>query len=68
MQWVPGSLSFGVKRPGRESDRSSPSSAEVKNAYSYTSTPLIRLDVGVTNTGDVSMALYLIKQRHLYLT
>jgi hypothetical protein len=30
MQWVPGALSLGVKRPGREADHSSPSSAEVK--------------------------------------
>jgi hypothetical protein len=29
-QWVPGSLSLGVKRPEREADHSSPSSAEVK--------------------------------------
>jgi len=35
IQWIP-----GVKQPGRESDRSSLSSAEVKNAWSYTSTPL----------------------------
>jgi hypothetical protein len=39
IQWVPGALSLGVKRPGREPDHSSPSSAEVKNAWSYTSTP-----------------------------
>jgi hypothetical protein len=30
----------GLKRPGREADHSPPSSAEVKNAWSYTSTPL----------------------------
>jgi hypothetical protein len=30
IQWVPGALSFGVKRPRREADHSSPSSAEVK--------------------------------------
>ena len=29
-----------VKQPGRESDHSAPSSAEVKNEWSYTSTPL----------------------------
>jgi hypothetical protein len=29
----------GIKWPGREADHSSPSSAEVKNAWSYTSTP-----------------------------
>jgi hypothetical protein len=43
IQWVPGALSMGVKRPGREADHSSPSSAEVKNAWSYTSTPRIHL-------------------------
>jgi hypothetical protein len=30
IQWVPGALSLGVKRPGREADYSPPSSAEVK--------------------------------------
>jgi hypothetical protein len=30
IQWVPGALSLGVKRPGREADHSSPSNAEVK--------------------------------------
>jgi hypothetical protein len=39
IQWVPGALSLGVKRPRREADHSSPSSAEVKNAWSYTFTP-----------------------------
>jgi hypothetical protein len=29
---------LGVKRPGRDADHSPPSSAEVKNAWSYTST------------------------------
>jgi hypothetical protein len=30
IQWVPGALSLGIKRPRREADHSSPSSAEVK--------------------------------------
>jgi hypothetical protein len=30
IQWVPGALSLGIKRSGREADHSSPSSAEVK--------------------------------------
>jgi hypothetical protein len=30
IQWVPGALSLGVKRPGLEAHHSSPSSAEVK--------------------------------------
>jgi hypothetical protein len=39
IQWVPGALSLAVKRPGREADHSPPSSAETKNAWSYTSSP-----------------------------
>jgi hypothetical protein len=39
MQWVPAALTPGVKRPGREADHSPPSSAEVKNAWRYTSIP-----------------------------
>jgi hypothetical protein len=30
IQWVPGALSLGTKRPGREAHHSSPSNAEVK--------------------------------------
>jgi hypothetical protein len=30
IQWVPGAISRGVKRPGRKADHSPPSSAEVK--------------------------------------
>jgi hypothetical protein len=43
IQWVPEALSPGVKRSGREADHSPPSSAEVKNVWSYTSTPPKRL-------------------------
>jgi len=33
-------ISFpGIKRPGREADHSLPSSADIKNVWSYTSTP-----------------------------
>jgi predicted membrane channel-forming protein YqfA (hemolysin III family) len=38
IQWVPGTLSLGVKQLGHEADHSLPSSAKVKNAWSYTST------------------------------
>jgi hypothetical protein len=48
IQWVPGALSLGVKQLGCEADRSLPSSAEVKNAWSYTSTPLVCLHVMVS--------------------
>jgi hypothetical protein len=39
IQWVSVTLSLVVKRPRREADHSPPSNAEVKNAWSYTSTP-----------------------------
>jgi hypothetical protein len=38
-----GALSVGVKRPGREADNSPLSSAEIKNACSYTSVHPMRL-------------------------
>jgi hypothetical protein len=39
IQWVLENLSRRVKRPRREADHSPPSSAEVTNAWSYTSAP-----------------------------
>jgi len=39
IQWIPGTLSLGLKRPAREADHSHPASAEVNNVWSYTSTP-----------------------------
>jgi hypothetical protein len=39
IQQVLGSLSPGVKQPRHEADYSATSSAEVKNVWSYTSTP-----------------------------
>jgi len=53
IQWVSGVVSPGVKRPGRrEADHSPPSSAEVRKAWSYNSTPPY-----------VFMACYLVKRR-----
>jgi hypothetical protein len=43
IQWVPWALSLGLKWPEREADHSPPSSAEVNNEWSYSSTPPIRL-------------------------
>jgi hypothetical protein len=43
LKWVLGALSLGVKRPGCEADHSPPSNADVKNAWSYTSAPPVRL-------------------------
>jgi len=39
IQWVPRALIPWVKRPKREANHPTPSTAEVKNAWSYTSTP-----------------------------
>jgi hypothetical protein len=43
----PGAFPSTVKRPGREADYSSPFSAEVKNAWGFTSTPPVRLHIVV---------------------
>jgi hypothetical protein len=40
IRWVPGAHPVGIKRRGREANHSPTSSAEVKNASSYTSTPI----------------------------
>jgi hypothetical protein len=43
IQWIPGALSLGVKRPGREAVHSPPSSAKVKECVElhlhYPNTP-----------------------------
>jgi hypothetical protein len=49
IQWVPGTLYPSVKRPGRETDHSPPTNAEVKNAWSCASTPSTRLHGVVLN-------------------
>jgi hypothetical protein len=43
IQWVPGALFLGVKRPGHKAGHSPQSRVEVENALSYTSIPPIRL-------------------------
>jgi hypothetical protein len=49
IQNVPVTLSPRVKRQGHDGDYSPPSSAVVKNAWSYTSTPPVRLHGVVLN-------------------
>jgi hypothetical protein len=39
IQWEPGALSLWVKRPGREADHSTPTSAEIKKTWIYTASP-----------------------------
>jgi len=58
-RWVPGVLSLEVKRPGHETDHSPSSSAGVKNAWSYTSTPPRRLHGVVLSLKNAQGQLYL---------
>jgi hypothetical protein len=58
LQRVPTVISPGVKWPRREADHSSPSSAEVKNAWSYTSIPLIQLHSAVLRRAQGQIYLY----------
>jgi hypothetical protein len=39
IQWVPGAILPGPKHPGHKYDHSFPSSAKVKNEWSFTTTP-----------------------------
>jgi hypothetical protein len=39
IQWVPGALSSGEKRLGREADHSPPTTAEIKETWIYRTTP-----------------------------
>jgi hypothetical protein len=45
IQWVLRTISSGKNRPGREADHSPPSTANVKNAWSYTSISIRLHDV-----------------------
>jgi hypothetical protein len=53
IQWVPGVLYLGVRRPGREADHSPPTSAEVENAWRYI--PIPQYDF---------LAWYSVKKKH----
>jgi hypothetical protein len=52
VQWIPRFLTPGLKLPGRETDHSPQSSAEVKNAWSC-----------ISNPQYVFMVWYLVKHR-----
>jgi hypothetical protein len=49
IEWVPGAVTPGAKRPGRETDHSPPFNAKVKNVWNYTSIPTIHLHGVVLN-------------------
>jgi hypothetical protein len=67
IQWVPGDLSFGKNRPGREADNSPPSGAEVKYAWSYTFTPQYVMAWCLVKYRDFTL-LYLCIKRMIKLT
>jgi hypothetical protein len=66
IQWAPGALSLGVKRPGREADHSLPSSAEVKE-WGYTSIPQYALMAWYSVKAEVQLYLYLLLVIYLRL-
>jgi hypothetical protein len=64
IQWLPGALSLGVKRPGRETSHHLRLVPRSKNAWSYTSTPPILLHGVVLNeVMDPFRPWYLVKHR-----
>jgi hypothetical protein len=65
IQWVTGALSLGIKRPGREADHSPPSSAKVKNAWSYTSAPRYALMAWCSVKARGQLYLYLMERNNL---
>jgi hypothetical protein len=64
-QWVPGVLSLGVKRLESEDDHSPPSSAEVKDAWSYTCTPQYAFMVWCSVKAQGQLYLYIYPSVHL---
>jgi hypothetical protein len=61
-----GALSWGVKRAGREADHSSPTSAEVKKTWIYTSTRLYGVVLNELSTGTTLPLLYMSKRAWVY--
>jgi hypothetical protein len=62
VQWITGALSLWVKWPGCEADHSHPSSAEVKNTWSYNSIPpYVFMNGTKLSTGYVFVVWYLVK-------
>jgi hypothetical protein len=63
IQWIPAALSLGVKWPKGEADHSPPSSAEVKNTWSYTFTPqyVFMAWCLVKHTDNVAFYIYISK-------
>jgi hypothetical protein len=64
IQWVLGAIHLEVKQPWPEAGHLSPSSAEVKNVWSYTSTPHMSLWCGALLCKEYAFMLwYLVKHK-----
>jgi hypothetical protein len=64
IQWVPGALSLGVKRAGREADHSPPSSAKVcVELYLHSSNTPSWSGAKLKNTGTCLPLLYLLTNK-----
>jgi hypothetical protein len=61
IQWAPGALPLGVKRPGRDVDHSPPFSAKVENALSYTSTSPLWRDAQLKHRDNFTLPFYFYK-------
>jgi hypothetical protein len=68
IQWVPGALSLGVKRPGREGDRSPPVVPRSRKCGLYIHSPILPHDVlfNLINTGTALPYLYLLGRFLVY--
>jgi hypothetical protein len=62
IQWVSGDLSLGIKRPRREAEHSPPSSAEIKNKWSYNSTPQYAFTVWCSVIAQGHIYLYIVNK------
>jgi hypothetical protein len=58
-----GDISMGIKRPGRETDHSSPYSAEFKNMYKYISTPHVYIGWCLVKQKICHLVWYFVIQR-----
>jgi len=68
IKWISEALSLGVKQPGREADHSPPSSAEVENAWSCTSSPPICLHGVVLSEAQGQLYLFTFDKLRLFVT
>jgi hypothetical protein len=59
IQWVPGAISPGIKRQGREADRSPPSSTQDKNGGAIPPLPHVLMALCLINKAQGQLCLYI---------